>query len=193
MPSGGAERVNEELAACHVLEADGKPWRVGDTWRDGPGLVVFVRQFGCVACAMQTTELSPRLELLAQLGVATLMIGTGPIESLVAFVAREGLDGRSIRVATDPERKAYRAAGMVHSVWGTWGPAAWPGFVRGTMAGHVNRIEGDPNQQGGALLVDRDGLVWFTRRTAFLGDLVSGNELVDQALRLAARRTSDVP
>lgn len=184
-----AEPAPPGLAECVVLDRAGAPVRVGDTWASGAGLVVFVRQFGCVACAMQTQELLPRLGLLADLGVRTLVIGTGPVDALDRFVGRSGLAGARATVATDPERRAYRAAGMVRSsAWDTWGPPAWPGLARGTAAGHWNTIEGDPAQQGGALLVDRDGHVRFLRRSHVLGDLVSGNELVEAALRLAAEQ-----
>jgi hypothetical protein len=182
------EVVGRELAESVVLDVSGAPLRVGDTWVGQPGLLVFVRQFGCVACALQTSELLPRLALLGSLGVRTLMIGTGPVDALDRFVERSGLRGRPITVATDPERAAYRAAGMIRSVWGTWGPPGWPGFVRGTLAGHANSIEGDPNQQGGAILVDEAGHVVFTRRSTSLGDVVAGNDLVEQSLRLAAAR-----
>ena len=40
------DHVTDALANSQVLDVEGKPHRLGDLWKSGPALLLFVRHFG---------------------------------------------------------------------------------------------------------------------------------------------------
>ncbi len=180
------EPVPAELAEATILGADGAPVTVRSLWERTPCLLVFLRHFGCVGCAEQVTELSPRLPELARAGVRTVLVGNGSREQRAAFVERHALERAQVEVMTDPSLKVYRALGLIRSRWAAIGPRAVVDIARAMTGGQPHRpVEGDPLQQGGVLLVDARGRVRFYRRSRSLGDHPRACDLVDAALQLA--------
>ena len=153
-------------------------------------LVVFLRHFGCIGCSMNLTELGPRFTELDRLGIQTVLIGNGSAQFLEPFIAHFNLDKAPVRVATDTSEglESYAAAGMIRSFWRTVGPRSALDFARGLANGHTNRIKGDWWQMGGAIFIDVDARVRLVHRAISLGGHTSSVALVDEALRLYARR-----
>ncbi|AKV00068.1 hypothetical protein AKJ09_06731 [Labilithrix luteola] len=181
--------VPREVAQATVLDAAGARVQLASFWQNGPCMLVLLRQFGCVSCAQQVTELSSRLDELARAGVHTVLVGNGTREELVAFVDRHALAGAPVEAVTDPELEAYRALGLVRSAWATVGPRAIVGTVRAMAAGFPHRApEGDRTQQGGVLFVDGRGVVRLYKRNRSICDYLPASELVEAALRLAIER-----
>lgn len=95
-----------------------------------------------------------------------MFVGNGSPAMASAFA--EDFDVRS-PLYTDPSLSVYAAVGLhrgVGSLWGTMkaAPRALKGgFVQG-------RTQGDAMQQGGVLVVDREGRELYRHVSAFAGD-----------------------
>jgi hypothetical protein len=179
-------RVPDDASGAHVLDASGAPVKVGSFWEHDPCLLLLLRHFGCVSCAEQVRELAPRLFELSRAGVRTVLVGSGSVEQRAAFVARNALGGAPALLVTDPSLGLSRALGLVRSAWATVGPRALLETARAMAAGHPHRAaEGDRTQQGGALLIDRVGVVRLFHRNRSVGDHPPASDLVLAALRLA--------
>jgi hypothetical protein len=192
-PRAGSPVPREVEEAC-VLDSGGAKLPVAGFWAKGPSLVLLLRHFGCVGCAEQVTELRPRLDELARAGVRTVLVGNGTTEQMAAFVERHALEGCRVEVTTDPGLGLYAALGLRRSIWATLGPRALLDQARALAHGHPHRrIEGDPTQQGGALLIDRRGVVRLVHANRSLGDHVPTSDLVEAALRLAIEASGPAP
>jgi peroxiredoxin len=184
--------VPPELGSAAVVSRDGQSRELGSFWAEGPCLVLFLRHFGCPTCAAQVAEISPRLAELSRMGLCVVLVGNGSPDQLAAFAERSRVAQRKVELVTDPSLRAYRAAGLVRSRWGTIGPRALAGAARAMIAGYPHAAPlGDALQQGGALLVDRSGKVAFHHRNLNVGDHATANDMVGAALR-ALIHESDV-
>jgi peroxiredoxin len=182
------------IADAVVTDVRGAEVRLSSLWSTGPCLLVFLRHFGCVGCAVQVTELAPRLHELTRAGVRVVLVGNGTTEQLAAFIDRHALRGAAIEIVTDRSLRAYRALGLVRSEWATMGPRALYELARAMGAGYPHRpIEGDRTQQGGAALVDARGVVRFIHRNRSICDHAAASDLVEAALRLAIEQRSAAP
>jgi peroxiredoxin len=181
--------IPSALADATVIDALGVAHRLGDAWRERDVVLVFIRHFACIGCAEQIEVLRPRIGELATLGVGVVIVGSGNADQLAGFIDREHLDG--VACFTDPERAAYRAAGLRRSRWGTFGPVALGQAARAFLHGHRNgRPQGDLHQQGGTLYITRAGIVGFYHSAASLGDHARLLDVVDVALRNAAEASA---
>jgi peroxiredoxin len=181
--------VPARLADAVVLDARDAPHRLGDLWATRDAVVVFVRHFACAGCSAHVAELRPRLRELADLGVATALVGNGSPLQLAAFVARQELAGHPLELFTDPTRAAYLAAGLERSWLGVVGPRALGNLAALLARGYPNGVpRGDTAQQGGTLYIARGGRLAFYHRAARLGDRARTADVVGVAL--AARATA---
>jgi hypothetical protein len=111
------------------------------------------------------------------------IVGSGSAAQLAAFIEREALAHEIVRCFCDPTLAAYRAAGLVRSRWGTFGPVALAQAARGIVHGHRNWIpQGDLFQKGGTLYITQAGVVAFYFRANRLGDHAALVDVVDVAL-----------
>ena len=66
----------------------------------------------------------------------------------------------------DPDRAAYRAYGLEHSVARAWGLKVWGRYAQLMLAGRKWRgIQGDSGQLGGDFIVDTDGVIRWAYRS----------------------------
>ena len=131
--------------------------------------------------------LLPRLAELEALGVHVVLIGSGPVEALAAFVREHALAGRAVTVVTDPSLASFRAAGLLRP--------RFPGLraaveALGALAsGYVpGRRAGDGRQLGGAVLTDEAGRLVYYHRGRSPGDLADPNDIVQAELALLVER-----
>jgi peroxiredoxin len=186
--------IPHAVADAVVTDARGAEERLSSFWAKGPCLLVLMRHFGCVGCAIQVTELAPRLDELTRAGVRVVLIGNGTTEQLAAFVDRHALGSEALEIVTDPSLRAYRALGLVRSAWATMGPRALYELARAMGAGYQHRhVEGDRTQQGGAVLVDACGIVRFLHRNRTICDHAAAPDLVEAARRLAIEQRTIAP
>ncbi len=180
----------KDLAEAPLVAADGAARPLCELVAARPTLVVFLRHFGCIGCAEQVHEILPRLGELEALGVAVLLIGSGPPEHIDAWVMRNDLGDKHARVVTDLSLTAHRAAGLTRSFIATYGPRAVVEFVRALSRGHRPRpTDGDLFQQGGAFLI-ADGQIVWAQTNRSLGDHADPSDAVEAALLVGARRAA---
>jgi peroxiredoxin len=184
------EPLPKDLARAPLVAADGAVRSLGELVRERPTLVVFLRHFGCIGCAEQVHEILPRLPELDALGVAVLLIGSGPPGHIDAWIERNDLRDKHARVVTDPTLDAFRAAGLARSFMATYGPRAVAEFLRAFSRGHRPLpTDGDLFQQGGSFLT-ADGIVVWSRANKSLGDHGDPSDAVEAALLVGGRRAA---
>lgn len=130
-------------------------------------------------CREQAARFNSRLTEIEGLGAKVIAIGNGN-----ALMARDFVEKFDVRfeVYTDPSRRSYELAGLVRGlgISGKSVRAAW----RALKGGHVQgRTQGDPWQQGGVIVIGRDGQAVFTHADATAGDHVEIDEVVTALTR----------
>lgn len=176
-----------ELADAPVLDAHGEASRLGACWAAGPAALIFLRHFACIACTEHVTLLAPRLHELTQLGLRVVYVGNGAPHYIEGFVARNAIDPEVVEVITDPSLAAHRALELHRSFSSAFGLHALWNVGRALVSGFRSRkVEGDEYQQGGVLVVDRDGRVAYLHRDRALGDHADTTAVIAAAMRVAA-------
>jgi peroxiredoxin len=185
------QRIPDALATAELRDASGNPRVLAATWQERDVVVVFVRHFGCIGCAEQIDALRPRLAELGRLDVDVVVIGSGEVDQLVAFIERERLALPFVHGFVDRTLASYRATGLVRSRWAAIGPRALSQAFRAWLRGHRGgAVQGDVLQQGGVVYVRRGGEVAFYHRSIALGDHAPLAEVVDVALVARALEAS---
>jgi peroxiredoxin len=175
------------IARFEILDPWGKPHFVPELWAKAPAVLGFVRHFGCIFCHDQVGELRNALPEVERHGARVFIIGNGNPAHALGFADRTGMD--PTRVFTDPGRLLYRALGMSHGVGGVRGLRATMGHsLRAWQRGHRQRAtEGDPWQQGGTLVIARDGSIAYTYLSRAAGDYAPLGSVLDAVRSLKAR------
>jgi AhpC/TSA antioxidant enzyme len=122
-------------------------------------------------------ELRPHLEEARRKGANVAIIGNGLPAMAKGFAARMAL-GPETLLLTDPRRESYRRAGFRRGVCATLGPRAWPKLLRALSRFGFRRVQGDPWQQGGTLVVGKGGDVLFRYVSRRQGDRPEPRDLV---------------
>ena len=92
----------------------------------------------------------------------------GVISFGLASQARSWLEetGAPFTLLLDPERTAYRAYGLEHSLPRSWGMKVWFRYAQLLLAGRQWRgIQGDSGQLGGDFIVDPPGIIRLAYRS----------------------------
>jgi peroxiredoxin len=179
------------LAEASVVDRAGTAHVLETIWHGHDVVLVFVRHFACIGCAEHVTALRTRLDELALLGVEVAIVGSGTPDQLAGFIEREDLARPHVQCFTDHTLASYRAAGLVRSRWGTFGPVALGQAARAYLHGHRNgKAQGDLHQQGGTLYITRGGTVALYHRAASLGDHAKLVDVVEIALAARAEEAA---
>ena len=110
------------------------------------------------------------LEELRAAGGNVAIVGNGWPASARAFAERLALPA-DLPLLSDRKGEAYKLAGMKRGFWRTFHPRALGHWLRANWKGfRQSRTRGDPLQQGGALVVGRDGAVGFQYASNMPGD-----------------------
>jgi hypothetical protein len=150
-------------------------------------VVVFLRHFACLACTEHVTLLAPRLHELTRLGLRVVYVGNGEPHFIEGFVQRNAIDLEVVEVVTDPSLAAHRALQLSRSFGSTFGPRALIGLGRALVSGfRQGSIEGDTYQQGGVLVIDREGRAAYLHRDRASGDHAPTSDVIAAAMRVAA-------
>ena len=104
-------------------------------------------------------QLRPVIPAIRAAGAELCAVGSGKVHHLVWFMEDQKPD---FPVRTDPTGAIYALAEMKRGKWSTVSPRAALSFGRAFAAGFRQEgIKGDPEQQGGVLIVrPGDELVW---------------------------------
>jgi hypothetical protein len=190
--------VPEPLASSVVVYEHGARKRFDSFWAAQPTFFLFLRHNACPGCAAQIRALLPLIPELRRCGTRIVFVGLCEPSRLLPFRERMQLEDAGVELVTDPSSSCHREAGLVRSARSTFGPvavfealrvyalAAGPGTRPGAW---VRREEGDGEllQQGGALLVDRAGVVHLYHAATNLADHVALGDVRRLAAELAQR------
>ena len=124
----------------------------------------------------------PHAEEFARAGARLAVIGSGWPAAAKHFAETIGFPP-SVTVLTDHSRQAYDLAGLKRSAVLTMGPHAWLPIARAMVKGfRQGRLQGDPWQQGGALVVQRGGALAFRHVSVGPGHNASPRSLLQAVL-----------
>lgn len=174
--------VPEALAQSIVQYEHGARKRVREFWSDRRSLLVFLRHFACPGCSEQLAIVSPYLPELRRDGTRVVLVATSAPNRIPSFAKRMHLDSGLVDVVTDPTLETHKAAQLVRSFGSLINVTTIAEAVRLYAQGHFATREagdGDLYQQGGALLVDRDGCVLFRHANQHMTDHFSMSDVCD--------------
>ncbi len=123
-----------------------------------------------------------RIDELKAAGADVIVIGNGAPMFIAGFREHTGWAGP---LYTDPTLEAYRAAHLERGVLKTLDPRGMGSLARALVRGHrQGRTQGDEYQQGGALVIDRDGNVVWQHISRRPGDLASVDDMLAAVRRV---------
>lgn len=168
----------DALAVVVLPDHDGNDIRLGDVWRDGPAVLVWLRQFGCPFCRAYSVELNRARVRFEQAGARVVLIGQGSPADASRFRDQMGI---GLQILADADRVTYLWAGTkLATLDELIGPAV-VGRALVAMARQrviVGRTTGDEAQLGGSIVVTPDGSIPFAHISRDASDVASVPELV---------------
>ncbi|XP_075684854.1 peroxiredoxin-like 2C isoform X2 [Rhinoderma darwinii] len=162
-----------ELAAtCLLKDQYGKTFEFGDLYRDRKAIIIFVRNFLCYTCKEYVEDLAkiPKSYLQAA-DVRLLVIGQSSYLHIQQFCS---LTGYHHELYVDTDKDIYCKLGMKKGESST-NSSGSPHVKSNMFTGSIKSIwramkspafdfQGDPAQQGGALIVGPGNKVHFLHR-----------------------------
>ena len=172
------EYVDSDLATATILDTAGQAVPFSHLYAERPTLVVFVRHFGCIFCRERFADLAAAMPMMDDRGIGAVAIGNGTPLMAEAFAQTLKVD---IPIYTDPSREIFTKADMKRNFG--LGFATIKQGLRSWKAGHrQGAVAGDPWQQGGCLLIDREGQILAAERDQRAGDLIDFQATIRLAL-----------
>lgn len=163
------------LGDLDVIDEDGRTIRLSSLWADGPAVLVFLRHFGCIHCRDHAVQIDR-----AKLPAKVVLIGNGSPSFIAGLREQTGWTGP---VYTDPSLAAYKAAQLKRGVLRTLDPRGYGKALRAMAGGQrQGRTQGDQWQQGGVVVVAKDGRVLWSHASERAGDNAAP-DLIRAALR----------
>ncbi|KAM4707469.1 peroxiredoxin-like 2C [Discoglossus pictus] len=162
----------EQAAGCLVRDRHGRSRPLGDLFRDKKAIVVFVRNFLCYTCKEYVEDLAkiPK-SFLEEADVRLIVIGQSSYLHIQDFCT---LTGYPHEIYVDTDREIYNKLGMKRGETSTssvGNPHVKSNIITGSiksiwraMTSQAFDFQGDPAQQGGALIVGPGNLVHFLHR-----------------------------
>jgi len=128
-------------------------------------------------CHEQVAQLRDEKDEIERRGAKLRVVGNGTPAMAKGFAEKHGLEGA---VYTDPDRVTYRALGMARKLGATFSTKVLKGAARALKGGfRQERLQGDPWQQGGVLIVSGDGDLVYEYLSETAGDHPPVSELLD--------------
>ncbi|XP_069820340.1 peroxiredoxin-like 2C [Dendropsophus ebraccatus] len=162
----------ELAASCLLRDQYGKSFQFGDLYRDGKALIIFVRNFLCYTCKEYVEDLAkiPKSYLQAA-DVRLIVIGQSSYQHIQQF---RSLTKYGHEIYVDTNRDIYCKLGMKRGECSS-SSARSPHVKSNMITGNIKSMwramkspafdfQGDPAQQGGALIVGPGNRVHFLHR-----------------------------
>ena len=128
-------------------------------------------------------QLHRKIDLIRTAGAELFVIGNGSPSFIEGFREETGFDGP---IYTDPSLAVYKAAELKRGVLRTFSARALGKTIKAFSHGQrQGRTQGDPWQQGGTLVIARDGTVLWHHVSENVGDQ-SQAEQIAESLTAAA-------
>ncbi|XP_042643946.1 peroxiredoxin-like 2C [Tyto alba] len=169
---GGQRRQPAELreaARCPVVDAGGRSVPFASLYGEQKAIVVFVRNFLCYTCKEYVEDLAkvPK-SFLQEANVRLIVIGQSSYHHIKPFCS---LTGYTHEMYVDPQREIYKTFGMKRGEGNhvsVRSPHVKSNMLLGSiksvwraMTGPAFDFQGDPAQQGGALILGPGNEVHF--------------------------------
>ncbi|HWQ04795.1 MAG TPA: peroxiredoxin-like family protein [Longilinea sp.] len=161
MPKKRPIDFNRNAPDLVLSDTSGQPVQLSSLWADRPLLLAFTRHFGCTQCKEMLDELVAGKERIAQAGLNIAVIMQGTPEATEAF-AKKFAPG--LYCLADPERKAYKAYGLVRgNLFQTFlNPSVWSAIAKSRQKGY--EVEPPPAgqdsmQMSGTFIIGTNGKV----------------------------------
>ncbi|XP_050185615.1 peroxiredoxin-like 2C [Myiozetetes cayanensis] len=158
-----------EAARCLLLDREGRSVPFQALFRDRKAIVLFVRNFLCYTCKEYVEDLAkvPKA-FLQEANVRLIVIGQSSYHHIKPFCS---LTGYTHEMYVDPQREIYKTLGMKRGE-GSNVSVRSPHVKSNTLLGSMRSIwramtgpafdfQGDPAQQGGALIIGPGNEVHF--------------------------------
>lgn len=127
-------------------------------------------------CREQVAQLRDELPRIRELGAELVVVGSGQPEQARDFKAQYALD---VPLLVDPSLDAYASAGLRRGIGATLSFRSAKHAVRALAAGaRQGRVQGDPWQQGGALIITPAGELAYRYVSEVAGDHPDPRELI---------------
>ena len=108
-------------------------------------------------------QLRQHIDEITSLNAQVVVISFGPALGAQAWLEETGAP---FTLLLDPDRSAYWAYDLEHSLVRSWGPRVWLRYAQLLLAGRAWRgIQGDSGQLGGDIVVDSGGIIRFVHRS----------------------------
>lgn len=167
----------EALAEISLPDQDGRPVRFRDLWRDGPAVIVWLRQFGCPFCRAYAVQLNRSQPRFAAAGARLILVGQGTPDDAAQFRQRFRIE---LPVLADADRVTYLWAGTkIATLDELIGPLV-AGRALLAMARErvvIGHNTADEAQLGGSIVVRPDGAIGFAHISRDASDMAGPDEL----------------
>ncbi|XP_072271109.1 peroxiredoxin-like 2C [Pyxicephalus adspersus] len=162
----------ELAASCLLKDKNGRSCELRDLYRDKKAIIVFVRNFLCYICKEYVEDLAkvPK-SFLQKADVRLVVIGQSSYLHIQKFCS---ITGYPHEIYVDNDREVYSKLGMKRGETSTssaGSPHVKSNFITGSikslwraMTSPAFDFQGDPAQQGGALIVGPGNRVHFLHR-----------------------------
>ncbi|XP_018410954.1 PREDICTED: thioredoxin-like protein AAED1 [Nanorana parkeri] len=179
-----------ELAAgCLLRDRNGRSFEFRDLYRDKKAIIIFVRNFLCYTCKEYVEDLAkiPK-SFLQKADVRLIVIGQSSYLHIQKFCS---ITGYPHEIYVDNDREVYSKLGLKRGETST-SAAGSPHVKSNIITGSIKSIwramaspafdfQGDPAQQGGALIVGPGNRVHFLHRDMNRYDHVPISSLLQYA------------
>lgn len=163
------------LLDAPLLALDGAAFSLGMLLH-GPLVVVFVRHYGCIFCRERAAEVRAHRAAIERKGASIVFVGNG-LPAMAREFAAQHADG--LPVLSDPSKKTFELAGMRRGLSTVLRPSMLKNAWRAFRSGHrQTKVQGDPWQQGGAIVIAKDGAVVHAQRDCAAGDAIDWARVV---------------
>ena len=121
-------------------------------------------------------QLQPHIKAFEDKGATLSVIGSGLPQFIEGFRETTGYTGA---VFTDPSLKVFAKAQLVRSIRGTFGLKSMRNGIRNLKRGmRQGKTQGDPLQQGGALVISKKGTLLYQHQSQAGGDNIAPTVLL---------------
>ena len=121
-------------------------------------------------------QLHRRIDEIHAKGAEVFAIGNGSPSFIAGCRETTGFTGP---VYTDPSLAAYQVAQLKRSVLRTFDPRGLGATIKAFRNGQrQGRVQGDPWQQGGVLVVEKGGAIAYQQTSERAGDNASAAEIL---------------
>ncbi|XP_040211311.1 peroxiredoxin-like 2C isoform X1 [Rana temporaria] len=162
----------EIAASCLLRDRNGKSFEFRDLYKEKAAIIIFVRNFLCYTCKEYVEDLAkvPK-SFLQKADVRLIVIGQSSYLHIQNFCS---ITGYHHEIYVDNDREVYSKLGMKRGETST-SSAGSPHVKSNVITGSIKSIwraitspafdfQGDPAQQGGALIVGPGNRVHFLHR-----------------------------